>query len=232
MSSTELTFEQFERALPKSLRTSLKPEMVANINGLIKDPFIRDAYRENLISYTSVMKDGRFKMHQYIDAVRYVSFKLLGSSNIDAFTKTFPDRMQAFIDSGTTDKDIASYVASYNKNKLVNLILEQTVVPSHVLNADMYQNALNVQASLMVSATSEKVRTDAANSLLTHLKVPESTKIELDVSVRDSKSIDELREATMRLVAQEKAMMLSGASTVESVAHRTIIDITPTEVEE
>ena len=64
-------------------------------------------------------------------------------------------------------------MTSYNKNKLVNLILEQSMIPSWVLNQDMYQKALNVQCELMLTANSEKV-SDAANSILTHLKPPQS----------------------------------------------------------
>jgi hypothetical protein len=222
-----ITTEQFARCLPKQVKGALKPEMIDSINLLLSDPQLSENYRDNLLSYTSVMTDGKFKIQSYIDAVRYVSFKLLGSSNIAAYTKTFPDRFQNFIDNATSDKDIASYVSAFNKNKLVNLIFEQTLVPSYILNADMYQKALNVQAELMVGANSEKVRSDAANSLLTHLKIPESTKIELDIGVREDKSINELREATLSLAAQQRAMIESGIATAEGIARSKIIDITP-----
>jgi hypothetical protein len=36
--------------------------------------------------------------------------------------------------------------------------MAQTLVPSYVLNADLYQKALNTSAELMISAKSEKVR--------------------------------------------------------------------------
>ena len=221
-SSSDLTAEQFQRVLPKKMRSNINPEMVDTINGLIQDPFIKETYRDNLLSYTSVMQDGRFKMWQYIDAVRYVSFKLLGASNIEAYTKTFPDRYQGFVDSQTTSKDIASYVSSYNKNKLVNLVMEQTLVPTCILNADMYQNALNVQADLMLNANSEKVRSDAANSLLTHLKMPETQKIELDITTKEDSAVSELREATLHLVAQQRRMIEANAMSAQEVAHSSL----------
>jgi hypothetical protein len=158
-----------------------------------------------------------------LDAVRYVSFKLLGDSNIEAYTKTFPDRYQNFMVNGTSAKDIASYVTSYNKNKLVNLIFEQTLIPFHVLNADKYQKALNVQVELMVNANSEKVRSDAANSVLTHLKPPETKKIELDISVKEDKSLSDLKSATMELVAAQRLALQAGSTTIEGVAHSKII---------
>ena len=188
--TAELTKDQLIRVLPKKMRKNINDDLVDNINNIVTDPLIRDAFKENLLSYTNVMRDGRFKIQQYLEAVHYVSHKLFGSTNIEAYTKTFPGRYQRYVDNGTAQKDIASYVTAYNKNKLVNLIMEQTLVPSNILNAHLYQEALNVNADLMHNAKSEKVRADAANSLLTHLKMPETTKIELDVSLKEDKFLE------------------------------------------
>ena len=169
------------------------------------------------------MKDGKFKMESYINAVRYVGFKLRGDSNIDAYVKTFPDKYQRFINQGVNSKDIASYVTAYNKSKLVNLIYEQTLVPSYVLNQDLYQKALNVQAELMMTAASEKVRTEAANSLLSHLKMPETKKVELDIGMKEDKTIEALRASTLELVAQQRKMIQAGAMNAQEVAHTKLI---------
>ena len=88
----------------------------------------------------------------------------------------------------------------------------------------MFQKALNVQADLMVNANSEKVRSDAANSLLTHLKRPEVTKIELDVGLKEDKTIDGLRQATMALAASQRDMIKSGMMNAKEVAHSQIIE--------
>ena len=222
--SDKLTLEQFKKVMPKQLTSSVSQEMVDEVNRLLVDPQLAQNYRENLLSYTSVMQDGKFKISQYLDAVRYVSFKLLGSSNLQAYIKTFPDRYQNWINNGVSDKDISAYVAGYNKTKLVNLIFAQTLVPSHVLNADLYQKALNVQAALMNDPNvSPKVRTDAANSLLTHLKAPEVAKIELDIGVKENSAIEELRAATLALAAQQRSNIALGSATVKGVAHSKII---------
>jgi hypothetical protein len=214
-----LTLDQFQRALPKQYKGAATQEMVDSVNLLMSDVELSQNYRDNLLSYTSVMRDGRFKMQSYIDAVRYVSFKLLGDSNIAAFAKAFPDRYQNFLNTQVSDKDISAYVAAYNKTKLVNLIFEQTIVPSHVLNADLYQKALNTQAELMITARSEKVRSDAANSLLTHLRPPEVKKFELDIGVKQDSTIDELRATTLELVAQQRAMLQNNGMSAKQIAH-------------
>ena len=228
----QLTIDQFKQALPDKVKKSVSQELIDQVNSTLSDPDMFEAYRDNLLSYTRVMADGRFKVSEYINAVRYVSHKLMGCTNIDAYTKTFPDKYQRFMAQGVVAKDIASYVTAYNKSKLVNLIFEQTLIPSYVLNQDLYQKALNVQAELMVSAKSEKVRADAANSLLTHLKMPEKQKVELEVSVKEDSSISQLRTATLELARQQRLSMEAGQMNAQQVAHSRlqVVDVEAKEV--
>lgn len=218
-----LTIDQFKTALPDKVKKSVNQELIDQINKTLSEPEMYEAYRDNLMSYTKVMADGRFKIQNYVDAVKYVSHKLMGCSNIEAYTKTFPDKYQNFLAQGVVAKDIASYVTAYNKSKLVNLIFEQTLIPSYVLNQDLYQKALNVQAELMVTANSEKVRCDAANSLLTHLKMPETQKVELEIGVKEDSSIAALRATTLELARQQRLMVESGAMNAQEVAHGKLI---------
>lgn len=218
-----LTVDEFRIALPDKVKKSVNQELIDQINTTLSDPEMYETYRDNLISYTKVMADGKFKVSNYVDAVRYVSYKLMGCTNIEAYTKTFPDKYQRFVQQGVSSKDIASYVTAYNKSKLVNLIFEQTLIPSYVLNQDLYQKALNVQADLMMNAKSEKVRCDAANSLLTQLKMPETQKVELDIGIKEDGSIAALRATTMELARQQRLMMESGAMNAQEIAHGKLI---------
>ncbi|MCA9911980.1 MAG: hypothetical protein KC496_01470 [Anaerolineae bacterium] len=228
---TPMTTEQFRAALPDKVKKSVNQELIDQINTTLSDPELYENYRDNLISYTSVMADGKFQVNKYVDAVRYVSFKLMGCTNIDAYIKTFPDKYSNFVASGVSAKDIASYVTAYNKSKLVNLIFAQTLVPTHVLNQDLYQRALNTQADLMMNAKSEKVRCDAANSLLVQLKAPEVKKVELDIGVKEDSSINALRQTTMELARQQRLMMEAGAMNAQEIAHsKLVIDVEDAEV--
>ena len=221
--SNELTVDQFKRVLPKKLSKVVNQELIDKVNGTLSNPHTAEMLRDNILGYVSVLNDGKFKIDSYIDAVKYCSFKLMGDNNITAYTKTFPDRYQRLVAEGVCDKDINSYVTAYNKNKLVNLIMEQSLIPSHILNQDLYQKALNVQAELMLTAKSEKVRSDAANSLLSQLKMPETKKVELDIGIKEDQSIKDLRDATMALAAEQHKMLSAKAMTAKEVAHSTIV---------
>ena len=228
---TALTIDQFKQALPDKVKKSINQELIDQINTTLSDPELYEAYRDNLLSYTSVMQDGKYKIDGYISAVKYVSHKLMGATNIDAYTLTFPAKIQRFMMQGVAAKDIASYVTAYNKSKLVNAIFAQTIIPSYVLNQDLYQKALNVQAELMVSARSEKVRSDAAHSLITQLKLPETQKVELSVGVKEDSSIAQLRAATMELARHQRLSIESGSMSAQEVAHARVIPAEVLDVE-
>ena len=84
----------------------------------------------------------------------------------------------------------------------------------------------------MSNAKSEKVRCDAANSLLTHLKMPETQKVELDIKVAEDSSIAALRASTLALSRQQRLMIEAGAMNSQEVAHSRleIIDVEAREV--
>lgn len=218
-----MTIEQFKEALPAQVRKSINPAVAKQIISTLSDPDMYEHYRENLLGYTQVMSDGRFKISGYINAVKYVSHKLMGKTDLGAYTATFPDKIQSFMLRGVESKDIASYVSAFAKSKLVTLIMQQSLTPSWVLNQDLYQKALNVQAELMMTANSEKVRTEAANSLLTHLKMPEKVKVELDIGIKKDSSIDALRQATLELAEAQRRQISAGASSAQEIAHSTLV---------
>lgn len=219
-----LTVDQVEKALPATLKSAVTQSLVDQINNIVTDPLIAEQVRNNFISYTSVLKDGKFKTEDYLHAVTYVSFKLMGHSNQDAYFKTFPQRHAALLAKGTTSKDISAYVAAYNRGKLVNLILEQTLVPSWVLNQDLYQKAINTQADLMLHANSEMVRTTAANSILTHLTKPKEAGPLINLDLRENSGMNELRDMLTQLAKQQQGAIQKGALTTKEIAEQTIIE--------
>ena len=218
--SLTITREQFKEALPKSLKGSVTDDMVDHINKVIIDHPYAEQFRNNIIGYIDVIQDGRFKLSDYLNAVQYVSHKLLGSTNIAAFTKTFPDKIAKWQQENISSKDIASYVSAFNKNKIVQLIFKQSMTHVSVLNMDIYQEAINTQAEIMRSAKSDKVRSDAANSLMTHLRMPDESKLDITVHNPAAESaIAALEATTAALVDQQRQMMLNGLMTAQQVAH-------------
>lgn len=218
-----LTVDVLKKSLPSKYKRNVNDDLLEHINTILDHPELYDDYRNNFLTYISVIQDGKYKLDDYLNAIKYCTHKLMGESNIDSFVKTFPNRYQSMIAKGYTAKEMSAHVAMYNKNKLVNTILEQSMIPTWVLNQDLYQKAINVQADLMLNAMSEKVRSDAANSLLVHLKPPEVRKVELDVGIKQNDEIEALRNITAELASQQRRMIEAGVITAKQNAETKLI---------
>ena len=224
MNDLAITEEEFLQALPPKLRKGISQVAIDKMRNTLSDPDTYEIMRDNLIGYTHVMQHGKFSVENYVEAVRFVSYKLMGNTNLDAYKKSHPDRYARMVAKGMPTKDIASMISAYNKTKLVNLIYEQTLIPTWILNADLYQRAINVQAGLMVDPdVSPKVRTDAANSLLTHLKRPETSKIQLDITTKEDSALVELRATTRELLEAQKSMLRSKDMSAQQMAHSNLV---------
>lgn len=217
---TQMTVELLKATLPKAMQSSATQEWADHINAIVLDPEVAEEVRNNFLSYTKVLQEGKFKTESYLDAVTYVTHKLMGYSNQDAYIRTFPQRYQTLVARGISAKDLSAYVAAYHSNKLVNLILEQSIVPSWLLNRDVYQRAINTQFELMTDVdVSAKVRSDAANSILTHLKQPEAQKVELEIGVKQSGGVADLM-ATMRQLAKQQQELIQAGVPARQVARQ------------
>ncbi|AGH57628.1 hypothetical protein PYDG_00099 [Pseudoalteromonas phage pYD6-A] len=218
-----MTPTEFKDALPAQMKKNVNQDLIDKINNIIANDDERDQFRDNIVGMSYVLKEGKFKLDSYVNAVRYIGFTMMGKTNQESYALTFPDKVHLWNTKGKTAKDISAAVAIYNKSKLVNLVREAALIPAHIYNADVFQEAINVQAELMRTANSEKVRSDAANSLLTHLKRPETQKVELDIGVKEDSAIAALRDTTAKLVEQQKAMLKSGAMSAQEVAEQKMV---------
>ena len=227
--NTPITKELVARALPGNLKSAATDQLADMINQISADPLIAEQIRDNFLSYASVLKEGKFKVEDYLNAVAYCSYKLMGDSNQDAYFKTFPQRYANLVAAGRTPKEISAYVSAYAKGQLVNKIMEQSLVPSWVLNQHMYQAALNTQFKLMTNEdVSPKVRSDAADSLLTHLTKPKEAGPLINIDMGETSGMNELKDALARMAQQQQTLINAGVSTKE-IAAQDIVDVTPKE---
>ncbi len=218
-----LTKDMLAGVIPdKRFRKHISDELIDLVNAEPESE-IRRVYRDNILSYSSVLATGKYSLTAYVHAVKFVSLKLLGDKHSIAYSKVFPDRYQELINKGATPSKIASFADNYSKNALVVKILEQTMVPTHILNAGIYQQAINTQADLMLNANSEMVRQKAAESLMNNLAAPVAAKLELDMTQNASDALADLRETTAKLAQQQLRMIAGGQFTAKDAAHSDII---------
>ena len=215
-----LTLQEVQETLPISHRQNMTQAMVDQLNSLSADPEEARYIRENFITFSQVLQEGKFKVGDYVRAVMYVSHKVMGKSNLQAWKATFPERYQSQIDSGKEAKDIASLVTAYNKGMLVNKVMERAMVPSLILNQDMFQKALQTQYEIMTDVSViPRDRVAAANSLLVHLQKPVNNKAELKVEIAINDGMAAL-EANLAAMSRQQLYLIENdpTITVEGIA--------------
>lgn len=219
-----LAIDTVKKLVPKAQRTLITQEFLDKIEASINDSEIAEQFKDNFITYLSVLSKGKYKMEDYIAAVKYISFKLLGYTNIDAYAATFPERYQRLVSEG--QQKIDAFVAMYNKNKLVMQIYEQTIVPSYVLNAPLHQEALNELAKMIKDPSVKGMtKVKACEAILQHTKQPDVVKGELTIGIEQQDTIAELREVTEQLAATYRKTLELGSKSLKEVAEAKIIDV-------
>lgn len=226
-----MEIEAVKRLVPKNQRGMITPEFCDKVEKSVNDPVLAEQIKNNFISYLNVLSTGKFSMDEYLNAVKYVSFKLLNYTNRDAYAATFPDRWERMVKEGVEEKRMDAYVAMYNKSKLVVAIYEQTIVPTYVLNAPLHQEALNVLAKMIKDPSVRGMaKVKACEAILTHTKQPEIVKGELTIGLQENETIAELREVTEQLANTFRASIGKG-KTLQDVAEAQIIDVKVEEIE-
>lgn len=225
-----IELDAVKKQMPKWHRSLLTQEYLDKIEQSVQNSEIAEQFKENFITYLNVLSKGKYKMDDYVRAVKYVSFKLLGYSNIKAYAAVFPGRYQRLVDEGSDRID--AYVSAYARNKLVNLIYEQTMVPTYVLNAPLHQEALNELANMIKDpAVRGMVKVKACEAILAYTKPPEVVKGEITIGIEQQDTISELREVTEHLANVHRALLEKGNKSLAQIAEANIIDTTSREVE-
>lgn len=223
-----LELEAVRKLVPKTQRGLITQDFVDRITASVADTEVAEQFKENFITYINVLSKGRYKMEDYVSAVKYISFKLLGYSNIKAYAATFPERYQRLKDEG--QQQIEAFVSMYARGKLVNQIYEQTMVPTYVLNAPLHQEALN-ELAMMIKDPDVRgmTKVKACEAILQYTKQPEVVKGELTIGIEQSDTINDLREITENLADTYRVMLEKKGIKLKDVAEANIIDVTPEE---
>ena len=98
-----LTADQIEKALPPTLRSAVTTALVDKINTAVADPEMAETIRDNFMSYSTVLREGKHKTEDYLSAVMYVSFKLMDMTNKEAYARAFPLRYASLLARGATE---------------------------------------------------------------------------------------------------------------------------------
>lgn len=218
-----LTQIEVASALPAHLKSAVTPAFVDKFNNIVADPQVAEEFERNFVTYSKVLTEGKYKTGDYMNAVAYVTYKLLGHTNQDAYKYTFPDRYRDMVAAGKDTKQISSFVAAFHKGQLVQAIMQQSIVPAWVLHQSKFHEAIGVLAEVALDTGAlNKDRVAAADSLAKHLTAPVAKEINLNLGVQESSGMSEMKEMMAEMARQQKRMIEEGAD-VKQIAEQGLI---------
>jgi hypothetical protein len=214
-------------------KSAIPDELVDEINDIIdRKPEVGDLFMDNFLNYTNVLKNSRYSINQYLNAVKFVTAKLMGYTNVDAYAYTHPERYEKYVDAlhkkGITDENeiqraVSPYAQSVATGKLVSTMLSQVQIPTKLLNLGVLQEAINVEVNLMHNARSEQVREKAANTLIQYLGSEDMNRIEIDIGFKKDSIIEDYEKAMLMMTEQQLDVIKQGGD-VKQVANAVIYE--------
>lgn len=226
----KITGSELKKLYPVKVSEKILDNIADIINGSTEDMdyALAKEFRDNCLSYFDCITSGKRTVppEDYINAVKFVTFKMAGNTDVRAYALTFPDRIRRMEQEKISNSNLYTYASIYAKGKVVTDIMSKMIIPTHILFQDIFHKAVKVQADLMMDTSiSPKVRSDAANSLMTHLKQPEIKQMELKVDTGSSGAIDQLAEALSNLSGKQSSMLAEGKYSLKDIREATIIEV-------
>ena len=79
-----ITVQSLKQALPATAKLNVSQSLVDQLNAITSDPILAGHIRENFVSYTNVLQEGKYTSEEYVNAITYCTYKLMGLTNKDA----------------------------------------------------------------------------------------------------------------------------------------------------
>jgi hypothetical protein len=229
--SNKISYEELKQRLPMSqgrLLTTKVVDMINDINS--SEDFHKDQFIENMISYSSVLTSGRYKVEDYLKAVEFLSYKACGHTQLMAYEKTFREEIMIKMKTTSRSHDYTSAASNYAKGKLVTSIMAQAQIPLNLFFAQEKFKLVGVLLDLAYTSKNERIRMESADKALSQLQDPTDNKIEIDVNIKGDSAVRSLEEKMNQMAILAKENIEKGVSSLKQLADSKTEEIIDAEV--
>lgn len=221
MATQLVTVEELKNAIPAKKNT-ITQEMVDLINKVQKEPeFQGESLAKTMITYQNVLKGVKGGLMEYLNAIRFCAYIVSMNDNYtEAFKRVFSDRdfvkKRTNVPPGSTEySELSSAASRYRRSKLVVDILTASQVPLGMLFLGHQHDAVGVLYDVMMTAKLDRDKINAAKELLAAVKLPESQKIEIDMSVKENSAVQQLNDQLAAMAVRQKMLLENGVNTLD-----------------
>lgn len=230
-----VTVEELKKIFPKK-KESITEELVDIINDANNNPFFSgDEFISTVITYKDVLEKNKASIKDYLTAIRFCAYLESEDFNLtEAFIKSHShtEFVQKNMNSPTTSseyKQLTNAASRYRKRPIVVQILTQSQLGLHLMFQGELYRAINVLSDIMVNGRSEMARVAAAKEILANVKAPETTKIELDIGLRNENAMESLNAQLAQFAMESYNQLKSGQTDLKQLgamkAEEEVIDV-------
>ena len=225
----KMSKEQLMAVLPKGSRAKVTDKVLELLNSVEDDGIDQGYMREKVMSFADVLKDGKYSIEEYLNAIKYNIAVANGMSNKNAYIMVFPERAAEIerkskirakeIEQGLAKSpiDIDNYVSMYNKGDLVVEIKARMMLDIAIMNQPVNAEALQVKINLMrgiaapaPDGTRQRVtplvQLQAAEAVFKATEMPKDNTIQLKVGY-DEQALEIQKGISEQLRAMAEAQM-------------------------
>lgn len=214
-----LSIELIRSSVPRNFRGHINEEFIDELSKAFSDPDWSREFKENFLTYSKVLNecDANVNIWDYVNAVKFITYKMMGYSIDEAWKRVFPKKAEECIKNGKKEF-INRYANGYNKREIVIKIAKQAMIPSYILNAPMYQRALNVLNDMLDDPSVRGMaKVKACETILNYTKPPEVNKAEVQVTIKQNDAITELREIAEAFAKSQQKAIVDGNLSAEDI---------------
>jgi len=205
-----MTLEELKVLMPSKKSKFMNQELVDMINVAEDRGDFEGEFEKKVVSYSSVLTQGRYKTSNYIAAVEFCTYYLSGDEQAEAYVKTFPDKIKRRVLEGKAPYATGA-PSMYYSGQLVQAIMAQAQMSVRMRHYNKIDFAVETLFELATSASAtDRIRMESADKLLTQLKEPETSKVEIEIGVKKDESGQALEDKMIEVATMQQEAFKNG----------------------
>lgn len=192
------------------------------IEKICSEDFNEDEFIDSLIAFEDIGRTSRNSTEQYIKAVQFTSYVIMGETYTYAYKKTFPDRAM----NASSEEHITSYASIYANGKLVKEIMQRMTLHNAMLFKDKEFKARKELFNIgMDESQTGKSRVEALKVFLDNqYREQKDAGINVNINAGGSSAIDDINQALTQLANKQKDAIEAGYMDLKDVVEAQIVD--------
>lgn len=214
-SRTEMTHEEFIGVLPSKLQKRIDPNDIEYVKEIEKENDFKDfEITENVVRFADVLNDNNYSSKSFIEAIIYVTLLSSGLSRIEAYKRTFPNKVYREDGTPVPEGTLHAKAKVFHHKKIVQKVIQLVKTPVDIMFWQEGMEAMETLHRIMTESKNERNKIEAAKVILEH-----TNKVELDEQVQQETTsmVNKMVEALRDTAKAQLEMIKSGANVTKVI---------------